>query len=294
MIFKDVTLKHVAWGRSEFHWPRRLIRPPVVALRHRGLRESDVFLAHYPRSGGTWTRLMVTELLLGGEVGFRLTSKTMPIIGEHRPAPPVLPDGGRLITTHEQFRSEYAKAIVVVRDVRDVLVAYYHLLQLAKGYPIPLDDFVELFVHGRLDGFGPWHEHTRSWVEASDGEASVLIVRYEDLRTSTAEQLGVIGTFLGLDLSARDLDAIVAHHSLTRTKEKERQEQDHFGTWVGRKGMETGTVRKGKVGDWRSVLEPRHLDALAPAEPMLTRLGYPPLWGEHPTHESLPVSSAGA
>lgn len=277
MLFRDVTLKHLAWGRSEFHWPRRLLRRPVVSVRHRGVGDSDVFLAHYPRSGGSWTRLMVTELLLGQEVGFGTTAETIPVIGKHRNAPRVLPDGGRLIKTHEPFRRKYAKAIVVVRDVRDVMVAYYHMFQLGKGYQVPLDDFVDLFVRGRLDGWGPWHEHTRSWVEAADGEASILLIKYEDLRASTAQQLASIGRFLGIDLSGRDLDDIVAHYSIARTKERERRERHLFEKWAGKKGVGLGIVRKGNVGDWRSTLSAQHLRALAPAEPILVRLGYPPL-----------------
>ena len=44
-------------------------------------------------------------------------------MGTHRPMKPVLPNGGRLIKTHEQYRSQYKRAIYLMRDLRDVMLS---------------------------------------------------------------------------------------------------------------------------------------------------------------------------
>jgi len=45
-------------------------RTPLVWIRHKSLRSSDVFLASYPRSGSTWLRFLPYDSLLGESSGF--------------------------------------------------------------------------------------------------------------------------------------------------------------------------------------------------------------------------------
>ena len=47
-----------------------LLRKPVLWLRHHGFRPEDVFLGSYPRSGTTWSRFVLYEILTGQEGGF--------------------------------------------------------------------------------------------------------------------------------------------------------------------------------------------------------------------------------
>jgi hypothetical protein len=44
---------------------RSMLRRVVYGWRHRGLKPADVMLASYPRSGNSWTKLMLAELLAG-------------------------------------------------------------------------------------------------------------------------------------------------------------------------------------------------------------------------------------
>ena len=54
---------------------------------------------------------MLFEILLGQSPSFNHVDKVVPDIGKQRKASPVLPNGGRLIKTHEPYRAEYGKAI---------------------------------------------------------------------------------------------------------------------------------------------------------------------------------------
>ncbi|HKS75489.1 MAG TPA: hypothetical protein VJQ82_19930, partial [Terriglobales bacterium] len=45
------------------------LRAPLVWLRHRGLGPRDTFVASYPRSGSTWLRFQLFELLTRRESG---------------------------------------------------------------------------------------------------------------------------------------------------------------------------------------------------------------------------------
>src|SRR5688572_26204499 len=75
------------------------IRVPYNWLRHRRLRSADAFLASYPRSGSTWTRFLLFELLTGTPADFTPVIRTIQYIGDHHDSPALLPGGGRLIKT---------------------------------------------------------------------------------------------------------------------------------------------------------------------------------------------------
>src|ERR1700680_1924831 len=56
------------------------LRVALTWLRHRGLEPTDVFFAAYPKSGSTWSRFVLFEVLTGRPAGFRQTNTLMPTI----------------------------------------------------------------------------------------------------------------------------------------------------------------------------------------------------------------------
>jgi hypothetical protein len=186
-----------------------------------------------------------------------------------------LPGGGRLIKTHEPYRRQYPRAIYLVRDVRDVAVSYFHYLQ-GRGVTVgDFDDFIISFSRGRLDGYGTWQGHVQSWLSGSSSTGSVLIVRYEDLRVDTSAELSKIARFVGIEVTGSDLETAVEDNSPAETNARAREAREFFEKeyqWQS----EPMTIREGsRIGEWRSVLEKSHLDALAAAMPVLRELGYP-------------------
>src|SRR6516165_33686 len=89
---------------------RSSLRIPLVWYRHRGLNPGDVFVASYPRSGSTWLRFLLFETLTKNEAGFDNVNRMLPDVGMHEGATALLANKGRLIKTHEPFRSEYRRA----------------------------------------------------------------------------------------------------------------------------------------------------------------------------------------
>src|SRR5579862_7415061 len=159
-------------------------RAPLVWMRHRGFQPADVFVGSYPRSGSTWLRFMLLEILSGESSGFANTNEMLPDVGKHEAGAPVLPGGGRLIKTHEPFRKEYRKAIYLVRDARDVALsefAYQKALGLAGD---DFETYLPRFLRGQVNPFGSWTAHVDSWMNAKDkGFADVLLVRFDEMRS---------------------------------------------------------------------------------------------------------------
>ena len=102
---------------------RTKLRAPKAWWEHRGLNDKDVLFASFERSGNTWLRFVLMEILTKDNAGFLNVNQILPEMGTHREMKPVLPNGGRFIKTHESYRSEYKRAIYLMRDLRDVMLS---------------------------------------------------------------------------------------------------------------------------------------------------------------------------
>jgi hypothetical protein len=266
---------------------RSKIRIPLVWYRHLGLKSQDMFLASYPRSGSTWLRFMLFQILTGADPGFHSIQGTIPEIDEHRGVPSILPGGGRLIKTHEQYRKDYTRAVFLVRDGRDVLLSnfaratQFGLTQLVSNGD--LDSFLAAFVKGRALQQGSWHDHTRSWLESPIAKnGNLKVVRYEDLRKNPEQILGELLQFLGVTPDFQIVRKAIENNSLQQMRAKEdraRQtgESSNLLSADEKVGEEGRFVRKGSVGGWRGKLTGAQLQIIDQyAGDMLATLGYEP------------------
>lgn len=245
------------------------LRAPLVWVRHRNIRPSDVFLASYPRSGSTWLRFMLLEILAGQTSGFSNTNEMLPDVGKHSSGYKVLPGHGRLIKTHEPFRNEYEKAIFLVRDPRDVVVsefAFHRALGLADD---DFDSYLGQFLRGSVNPFGSWISHTNSWLDAADTRrAQILPVNFEQLKANSAQELDRIVDFLGMPEVKERIPGAIANNSVARMKEKEKAGPQ-------RTSKNGNFIRSGSAGGWYAVLTPRQAQLVQHyAGDLLAQLGY--------------------
>jgi hypothetical protein len=248
------------------------LRAPLTWLRHRNLRPADVFIASYPKSGITWTRFVLFEMLSGMPAGFRATNQLMTGIGQHSKGLRLLPGGGRLIGTHEQHRKEYKRAIYVVRDARDVVLSEYAFLKALDYFRGDLDEYIStfLFTCGSAYGYGPWHRHVSSWLDSPiAGTDNLLLVRFEDLRKEPVPWFARMAEFLGVDVDQEKIKLAVENNSIQKMREKENREPV-------RASIKGRFVRDGAVRGWVSKLTPAQVQLIEEhAGSALLRLGYP-------------------
>jgi hypothetical protein len=264
----------LAFKRLRHKAARTPLRIPLIWLRSRGLDASDVFLASYPRSGSTWTRFVLYEILAGEPSGFDNVNRGIAENGIQWLTRPLLPGEGRLIRTHERYRREYGRALYLVRDMRDVILSQY---SREKELGILYDDFdtyLSKFLHGKISGFGAWHEHLDSWLESPLARrGDLLLLRFEDLRKDMESVMTRVLDFLGVEVRPEAIRAAIANNTLDRMREKETQSK----TLHQAKGGEDGRfVRKGAVGGWRERLTDDQSQRIhAVAGEALRRMGYP-------------------
>jgi Sulfotransferase domain len=267
------------------------IRVPLIWLRHRGLDSSDVFLASYPRSGNTWLRFLLMEILSGKSAEFDTVNSFIPEMGIHGKTPGLLPGGGRLIKTHERYRREYNRAVYVYRDVRDVLLSDFSRTTQLGLVDLNLDAYITPFFCSQDRGIGSWEKHVLSWLDSPlSGRGDLHLVRFEDMRKNPEQTLTSIVEFLGLKVDRSAVQRAVASNTIARMREKENRSDK-----LPKSTQERGRfVRQGAVSGWRSRLTEKQLQLVEQhAGEVLRRLGYPLAGVGGRDSEIVPVAKVG-
>jgi hypothetical protein len=258
------------------------VRVPVLWWRHLGLKPEDVFLGCYPRSGSTWLRFTLFEILTGKPSSFDSVNAAFRGPGDRRHGWPLLPGQGRFLGTHEPYRPAYRKAVYLVRDVRDVALSEFafekNLGIGSEGFNDYLEDMLEKGKrHGR------WQDHVQSWLDSPlVGNGDLLLIRYEDLRKNSADTFMKLTEFLGVGVDRDAVEKAIANNSVERMREKEDRlySQKNYADVLRRplKGVQPGGrfIRSGTIGGWQEKLSPQQLRFIEKqTAPVLQRLHYP-------------------
>jgi hypothetical protein len=245
--------------------------------RHYTVYPDDTFLASYPKSGNTWVRFLLANLIHPNEtVSFANINQLLPAPGvitrrflKSVPRP-------RILKSHEPFDARFKKVIYLVRDPRDVAVSEYHF-DLKKRYiaaDMSLEQFIKPFLAGETSSYGSWWEHVASWVGARQGNSNFLLARYEDLLADPIAETAKIAEFLGIKADAERLKSAVARSSADRMRKLEEKDADK---WTGTKNtrQEIPFVRAAKSGGWKESLPHHAVEEIEIAwSPLMNFLGY--------------------
>jgi hypothetical protein len=247
------------------------------AGKHFTVYSDDTFLVSYPKSGNTWVRFLLANLLYPNEtVGFSNINRLLPAPGvSSKRFLKALPRP-RILKSHEPFDARFKKVIYLVRDPRDVVVSEYHF-NIKKRYietSLSLEQFVKPFLAGETSSYGSWWEHAASWIGARQGNPAFLLVRYEDLLAEPVPETAKIAAFLGINADGARLQAAVDRSSADRMRKLEQQQSDN---WTGTKNTrkEIPFVRTAKSGGWKETLPAGPVEEIEVAwSPLLNFLGY--------------------
>jgi hypothetical protein len=258
------------------------VRNPVVWWRHQGLAPNDVMLGSYPRSGSTWLRFTLFEILSGEPSSFDKVNAALRGISDYQHGAGLLPGNGRFIGTHEPYRPAYRRAVYLVRDIRDVALSEYAFeknLGIARD---SMDAYLEDLLLGRKR-HGSWQHHVESWIDSPLAKSGdLLFIRFEDLRKDSVDVFRQMVDFLRVKVNIETIERAVANNTVQRMREKEDSlyKQDGYAAVPRRpkKGVEAGGrfVRSGSIGGWQGRLSSQQLKLIERhAGSTLVRLGYP-------------------
>ncbi|KAF5285100.1 hypothetical protein FQA39_LY16789 [Lamprigera yunnana] len=250
------------------------------------VRDSDIYLVGYPKSGTTWTQEMIWLIAndlnyMGAEEDIlkRCPILELPIYFENEewlygeelmtrldkmPSP-------RCIRTHlpwqllpEQIKngSKNPKIICVFRIPEDVCVSFYHHNVLVRGYEGSLDQFCRLFLAGRTLCGPFWKWMLGIWQQRHN--SNVLIITYENMKKNLAGTIKDVAKFLQRNVNEDDIEKLLHHLSLESMKANANVnmsryiEYRHLGTTEKRKGE---FIRRGVAGGYKSEMTEDQMEA---------------------------------
>jgi len=249
------------------------------AHRNFAVLPDDTMVVSYPRSGNTWTRFLVANLLHPGEeVTFANIERLIPDTSSISSRALKRIPRPRVIKSHEYFDHRYPKVIYIVRDPRDVALSYYDFQrkyrQVEDGYP--LERYADDYVNGRLisASWGTWGENVASWISTRERSDRFLLLRFEDMLNDTPRELTRIAQFLGVSTTAETLQRAIANSSSGHMQQLEKEQQDQ---WIATKKhrKDIPFVRAAKRS-WRTDLPERSVRQIEAAwGDLMISLGYP-------------------
>jgi len=238
----------------------------------------DIFLTSYPRSGNTWTRFLVGNLVHTEEaVTFLNVERLVPDMYKHGdyylrhlPRP-------RILKSHEVFDPRYKKVIYIVRDPRDVAVSNFHweMKQRSFSDQLPIQDFLPNWIEGKVwDRLGNWGDHVTSWMSTRGGKDGFVILRYEDMIADPGRELVKVANLLGIEPTKERLSRAAELSSADRMRQLEETQGKK---WVQTRytRQDKPFVRKASSGGWKAVLPPQSVAAIEAAwGHIMISLGY--------------------
>jgi len=253
----------------------------------------DLFIVSYPKSGNTWTRFLLGNLIYQDEpVTFANIEYRIPSVyifsdrQLHR-----LP---RIFKSHDCFDPRYKKVIYIVRDPRDVTVSAYHYSIKVKLLPdnCPIEEFVPKFMSGTFGSglladprWGSWYDNVASWL-AMRHNRKFLLLRYEDMLENPQRELSKVAAFLNLEASPTRLARAVELSSADHMRKMEKSQAKDWQLTKSTR-QDKPFVRDAKAGGWRSALPAKSVAEIeASWGSLMQTLGYelattPPAPDEH-------------
>jgi hypothetical protein len=229
-----------------------------IAERNFAIFPDDTFLVSYPRSGNTWTRFLIANLVYpNSDVSFKNIERLIPDTSSQSSRTLRRTPRPRIIKSHEYFDHRCQRIICIVRDPRDVALSYYDFQRkyrhIEDGYP--LASYVNDFVSGNLNssGWGTWGEHVASWFYTRRKSKDFLLLRYEDMMVDPVRELARAATFLGIEPDPARIEQAVQRSSADRMREMEKTQAKD---WVATKNHRTDIpfVRVAQSGGWKEKL----------------------------------------
>jgi hypothetical protein len=272
-----------------------------------------IWLASYPKSGNTWLRAFLHNLMRNANEPHdinRLTDFTLSDaqmrwyqLFDPRPGPDISKEeiaalrprmheamtrahgDSVFVKTHNALVEDRgtamitmehtAGAIYVVRNPLDVAISHSH------HYAITIDESIKAIGTPGLQTMNEeihCYERYGSWSEnvmswTHQPNPALHVIRYEDMLTKPHKTFAGVAGFLGLKPSRDRLDKAIKLSSFKVLREQEKRHG-----FIERTAKAEWFFREGRAGQWRSVLTPQQIEAITSVHSeQMARFDYLPL-----------------
>ncbi|XP_065216848.1 luciferin sulfotransferase-like [Planococcus citri] len=264
--------------------------PPLIKkfadrIRKMEVRDDDIWVCSFPKSGTTWTQEMVWCLANGKKKDEEAVEKPIferfpfleisffyganePMGSENSVEDVEKLASPRFIKTHLPFNllpenlrnfSTNAKIIHVMRNPRDVSISFYHhLSKLFISYYGSFPHFVEMFFKGIVP-YGPFPAHLKGYL-AHEESPNILFLKYEEMKKDLRTVMHKTANFIGKSIGESEVEKLLDHLSFSKMKQNPAVNYRSVLEALKKSSMadknEDQFMRRGIVGNWKEKLDP--------------------------------------
>ncbi|MDH4041597.1 MAG: sulfotransferase domain-containing protein [Gammaproteobacteria bacterium] len=282
---------HKKLSRKWLHWRMRGQPEAEILRAERKLRgveqfdkleRADIVVVSFGKSGRTWLRVMVSHLF---RVMYQLPENAILGFDNFHNLNRAVP---KIFFTHDNYIKDFTgdfsskqpfynkRVVLLARDPRDVAVSQFFQWKFRikpskvaiNNYP-PQGSDISLFDFVMGDNGGSMKavtDYLNLWAAEADKVNAFHLLRYEDLRSNTREELRRLLDFMQVDAGDADVEAAVEYSSYENMKKMESKEQFRFagGRMMPRDKDNPNSykVRRAKVGGYRDYFSDEEVAAI--------------------------------
>uniref|UniRef100_A0A803TVJ3 Sulfotransferase n=1 Tax=Anolis carolinensis TaxID=28377 RepID=A0A803TVJ3_ANOCA len=247
------------------YFVQEAITPEYIdSLEDFEIRDSDIFLVTFPKSGTIWTQNILSLIY---HEGHRNGTEDIDLLDRvpwleynirkvdyvNRPSPRLFASHLHYCLMPKELKNGRGKIIYVARNPKDVLVSYFHFSKVSQVLE-DVEDFeviMEKFLAGKVIG-NLWLDHVEGWSAQKDNQ-NILFLMYEEMKKDLKGSVIKICNFLGKRLTEEEIDDVVDKASFGKMSVDRRANyttmpSDLLDFSKGR------FLRKGTIGDWKNTM----------------------------------------
>ncbi|XP_002737069.1 sulfotransferase 1B1-like [Saccoglossus kowalevskii] len=246
----------------------------IENIKNFEVRDDDVFIASYPRSGTYWLTRVVRAIktlnkstmdvdhAIMDDLFFTLSWKPFPDSPDSSKYSSALDKYNKCSTSSPrtigfqmlpeflptQYYEKKPKTIYLHRNPKDVAVSwyFYHLTSNFLGKPTSWEQYFEEFLKGNVEKGSPF-ENIKQWCKYKNNP-DLLWIKYEDMLKDPKNEYYKVARFLDRPMSEEEMKVVM--HVCDINYMKQFFKRDPFAQNIMTEGHKY--VRQGNTGDWKN------------------------------------------